>query len=75
MNNNSKVKLYVVYMVESNKARTPLSVCLSESGAQDNRIFLSANFENITFVVDECIVTDPVEFIHEANSNLISLLY
>ena len=74
MNNNSKVKLYVVYMVESNKARTPLSVCLSESSAQENRIFLSANFENITFVIDECIVANPVKFIHEANSNLKSLL-
>lgn len=74
MNNNSKVKLYVVYMVESNKARTPLSVCLSESSAQENRIFLTANFENITFEVDECIVADPVGFIHEANNNLKSLL-
>lgn len=74
MNNNSKVKLYVVYMVESNKERTPIGVSLSESSAQENRIFLSANFENIPFVVDECIVADPVEFIHEANNNLKSLL-
>lgn len=74
MNNNSKVKLYVVYMVESNKARTPLSVCLSESSAQENRLFLSDNFNRITFVVDECFVADPVEFIHEANNNLKSLL-
>lgn len=74
MDNNSKVKFYVVYMVESNKERTPIGVSLSESSAQENRIFLSANFESITFVVDECIVADPVEFIHEANNNLKSLL-
>lgn len=74
MNNNSKVKLYVVYMVESSKERTPIGVSLSESSAQENRIFLSANFENITFVIDECFVADPVGFIHEANNNLKSLL-
>lgn len=74
MNNNSKVKLYVVYMVESDKVRTPLGVSLSESSSQENRIFLSANFENLTFVVDECIVADPMKFIHEANNNLKSLL-
>ena len=74
MSNNSKVKLYVVYMVESNNDRTPIGVNLSESSAQENRIFLSANFENITFVVDECVVDNPTKFIHEAINNLISLL-
>lgn len=74
MNNNSIVKLYVVYMVESNKERTPIGVSLSESSAQENRIFLSANFENITFVVDECIVDEPLKFIRKANNNLKSLL-
>ena len=74
MNSNSKVKLYVVYMEDYNKARTPLSVCLSEDSAQDNRIFLSANFNSMTFVVDECIVDEPLNFIREANNNLKSLL-
>ena len=74
MSNNSKVKLYVVYMVQSNNERTPVGVSLSESSAQENRIFLSSNFESITFVVDECLVDNPTKFIHEANNNLKSLL-
>ena len=74
MNTNRKVKLYVVYMVESNKTRSPLSVCLSDSSAQENKLFLSANFNRITFVVDECIVDEPLKFIREANNNLKSLL-
>lgn len=71
---DTKVKLYVVYMVQSNNERTPINVSLSESSAQENRVFLSANFENISFVVDECVVDNPTKFLHEANINLLSLL-
>lgn len=74
MSNKCKVKLYVVFMEDSNKLRTPVSVCLSERSAQDERIFLSANFNHITFVVDECYVSDPLPLINEAIVNFKSLL-
>lgn len=74
MSTQRKVKLHVVYMVDCNMVRTPVSVCFSERSAQDTRIFLSANFNRITFVVDECYVDDPVKLMNEAIVNLNSLL-
>lgn len=74
MSTKRKVKLHVVYMVDCNKMRTPVSVCLSEETAQDERIFLSTHFDRITFVVDECITDDPLTIMNEAIVNLRSLL-
>lgn len=74
MSTQRKVKLHVVYMVDCNMVRTPVSVCLSEETAQDERIFLSTHFNRITFVVDECYVDDPVKLMNEAIVNLNSLL-
>lgn len=74
MSTKRKVKLHVVYIVDCNKMRTPVSVCLSEETAQDERIFLSTHFESNTFVVDECITDNPLTIMNEAIVNLRSLL-
>lgn len=74
MNSKRKVKLHVVYMVDCNKVRTPVSVCMSEETAQDERIFLSIHFNRIAFVVDECVTDDPLTMMNEAIVNLRSLL-
>lgn len=70
MSTKRKVKLHVVYIEDFNKKRLPVSVCHSEDDAEDNRIFFSANFNHITFVVDECIADDPLKLMNEAVVNI-----
>ena len=58
-----KHKCYIIFMEDNHCLRTPVAVCLSKRNAEQNRNVLAQNNYNFKFIIEECILVEPIHVV------------
>ena len=63
MDKSIKRDCYIIYMEDDHNLRTAVAVCLSKRNAEQNRDVLAQNNYNFKFIIEECILVEPIHVV------------
>lgn len=63
MDKSMKRKCYIIFMEDDHNLRTAVAVCLSKRNAEHSRQVLAQVDNDYKYVIEECILVEPIHMV------------